>query len=107
MRAIALPETTRFTAILLLAVAHCNVAWALADGYYDTTWLGTGRLTFHGDYYDPEILTGPWSGLDTLLVRPDGSLFLAGAVGPGGQDSWVGEMSANGSWITAFGSVTT
>lgn len=103
MRAIAVPGTTRFTAALLLAAAHCNVALALADGYYDTTWLGTGRITFQGDYTDPEILTGPWTELDVILPRSDGSIFLAGASGGGGGDSWFGAMSVDGIWIPTFG----
>jgi uncharacterized delta-60 repeat protein len=100
MRAIAVPRTTRFIAAVLLAVVHCKGASALADGYYDTTWLGSGRITFQGDYVDPELLTGPWSELDVILPRSDGSILLAGALS---GDSWAGAMSTDGSWISTFG----
>jgi len=100
MRVNAVPGTMRFISALLLAVAHSNVASAQADGYYDTTWLGSGRMTFQGDYIDPELLTGPWSEVDIILPRSDGSILLGGALS---GDSWVGAMSAGGSCIPTFG----
>jgi hypothetical protein len=41
----------RFVAatLVLAGFVRSEAAFALADGYYDTTWLGTGRTTFAGD----------------------------------------------------------
>ncbi len=92
--------------LLVTGLMHRETAFALADGYYDSTWptvLGGGRTTFQGDeigddqYHPP----GPGSQVDRIYVGPNGDLLLFGLAESG--DTWLGGMHADGSWILTFG----
>jgi hypothetical protein len=66
-----MPSLPRFAAVAfaIAGLVRCECSFALADGYYDTTWLGTGRTTFHGDEIstDPILAPGSSSYVDHLL----------------------------------------
>jgi uncharacterized delta-60 repeat protein len=90
--------STRATLLLILTIGLSGAAFA-ADGYYDTTWAGGGRLTFYGD----SSTTG--SDLQQIIVMPNGHLRLFGRVNDNG-DSWIGEMQQDGTWALSFAEAT-
>jgi len=88
----------------LVAVAlHAEPASALADGYYDSTWIGGGRTTFQGDEIGKDLSypPGSMSRVDRIFVGSGGELTLFGAVAT--TDTWIGGMHPDGSWIPTFG----
>lgn len=76
---------------------------AAADGAYDTTWAGNGRLSFAADLHD----TSRSSQATQIEVQADGTLLLGGDL-PSGIDYnnywWLGELTPGGAPVTTFGS---
>jgi len=83
------------TALLSAATLHSTNVAALADGYYDLSWLGGGRTTFPGNPANPSGV----SELDQMVVKPDGELLLFGTVD---SQTWLAGMHADGTWDTNF-----
>ncbi len=79
-------------AVLATGLLHHKAALALADGYYDATWIGAGRTTFDGDYQSPSVT----SNVSRILVDTSGNLILFGS-------GWMGAMQPGGQWVQEFG----
>lgn len=75
---------------------------ALADGYYDATWIGNGRITFQGDEigFDQVYPPGANSAVSQIHVGANGDLVLFGFAS---SDTWIGGLHADGNWVLTFG----
>ena len=88
---------TQAALFAVCAMLHGANSLALADGYYDSSWAGGGRLTFKGDGNVANT-----SDLEQIIALPSGNLRLYGRVSTTG-DSWLGEMQPDGTWSASFG----
>lgn len=73
-----------------------------ADGSFDPTWAGGGRVTFPGN---PSSPTAP-SGSERLIVQPGGNLLLGGYANVADSSYgmwWVGQLFASGATVLTFG----
>lgn len=77
-------------------------SFALVDGAFDPGWPGSGRFVFYGDPGHTTKPTGP-----TVLVAEDQGRIVVGGVAIAGILSfdywWIGELDANGNFVTTFG----
>jgi uncharacterized delta-60 repeat protein len=89
-----MPRSSWLTAAFILAAGlqRPEIAFALADGYYDANWIDSGRTTFDGDYQNPALT----SNVSRILVDASGNLILFGS-------GWMGAMQPDGQWVQAFG----
>lgn len=90
--------------IALIATLACAArdACALADGYFDPGFAGTGGFVFFGDPYDSTV------GYDTtrFMPQPNGNLFVAGSgfrKDPSKHKWWLGEILQSGAWSPFWG----
>jgi len=72
---------------------------ALPDGYFDPDFPGLGRFAFNGDIANP--LNS--SQVLSIAVEANGNLFLAGPAVGSKTYWWLGELSASGQFVPAFG----
>ena len=87
-------------ALLVLGLMSSRHALATPDGYFDTTWAGSGYFTFDGDYANP----GTFSSVDSIATETSGRLFLSGgAVGAIYRYWWLGELFPEGQFAPTFG----
>jgi len=96
-------ERARAAALLLAACAllQGRDAEALADGYYDLTWAGGGRIAFQPDSQNASAD----STLNKIIVTPSGSLLLTGGASNAttGGYWWLGELTPGGGFAGSFG----
>ncbi len=88
--------------VLLFTLLHSGQVAALADGYYDSTWAGAGRITFNPDTQNASASTS----VRKILVTPAGNLALSGGVSnlsTGNNYWWLGELTAAGAFAGSFG----
>jgi uncharacterized delta-60 repeat protein len=71
------------------------------DGYFDTTWTGSGRITFAGDVANPSRSFSA-SG---VITESSGNLLVWGNTSDSGvlHDSWFAELFPNGQFAPTFG----
>ncbi|HEY2395258.1 MAG TPA: delta-60 repeat domain-containing protein [Rudaea sp.] len=75
-------------------------AYAVADGYFDPDWAGSGRIVFPGNFTD----TLANSQVRQTVVESNGNILLAGlADHNNGIYWWLGELFANGQFVPTFG----
>jgi uncharacterized delta-60 repeat protein len=69
------------------------------DGYYDTTWAGSGKIAFHN--WVPGN-NDSWSATRVAL-EGNGNLLLVGSGLGTNKYFWLGELSGEGQFIATFG----
>lgn len=96
-----MPRCARFLApaLVLLGLVSSRHALGTPDGYFDTTWAGSGYFTFDGDYSNP----GNLSSVDSIATETTGRLFLSGRAAGAHQYWWLGELFPEGQFVPAFG----
>ena len=73
-----------------------------ADGYFDTTWVGGGRIAFEESPYFPN---NP-SYVRAVLADSGGNTLLFGSTTPSLitlNSSWLGQVLPNGQFVPSFG----
>jgi uncharacterized delta-60 repeat protein len=78
---------------VLLCAPHVR---ATPDGYFDTTWRGTGHFNIDPGNYLTRV--------GKIIVEPNGNLTIAGAAYDGTNSYWwIGQLLANGQPVPPFG----
>ena len=85
----------------LVAILLPVPALAVADGYFDPTWAGGGRITFAGDSTNPSRS----SSTSGVIAERTGNLLLWGTADIGFPDmyGWFGELFPDGQFVPTFG----
>jgi uncharacterized delta-60 repeat protein len=84
------------------AMLHAANAVALADGYYDSTWAGGGRIAFQPDAQNASASTR----INKIILTPSGNLMLGGIASNPSSDGiywWIGELLPQGTFAGNFG----
>jgi uncharacterized delta-60 repeat protein len=84
------------------AMLHGANSMALADGYYDPTWAGGGRIAFQPDAQNASASTR----INKIIVTPSGNLMLGGIASNPSSDGiywWLGELLPQGTFAGNFG----
>ena len=86
----------RLPALLFACAAQHAYA---TDGYFDTSWVGGGRIAFEGDVNDPSDSYATGIALDS-----GGNLLLLGTASTATSAyPWLGQLQANGQFVPSFG----
>jgi uncharacterized delta-60 repeat protein len=87
--------------LVLTACFIARIAMAQSDGFFDTSFAGTGYLAFVGDNENPSAT----SHVGKIVSAGNGNILLGGDASSATDAGywWVGELSASGAFVSTFG----